>query len=239
MKNSRVVFFSIALVIFTAAWILFSSTPDKTQAALKISALPQNSIKLKSLQPQVLAKKVSEVTSNQTKPSIAALQEVSVKEVIAKDLQQFKSIKQKVFKSPSEESVLRQLFFDQEKLQNVFSFLTNKNDLESATATDLQAAVDLLIAAAQFGDTQLSISLVTAIIQDPQVENSAISKALRETLAGIKADLLYQASFIDTQTIQNSISGPVTEKIWENVKQAHAANLLDSENERRVALSGH
>ena len=97
--------------------------------------------------------------------------------------------------------------------------------------------MDILLEAAKSADYKIAEELILTVIQDNQVEDPSTNKVMRETLAGIKAELMYSAAFIEKRTVQNSIPGPVTQKIWDNVQQAHVDNLIDSENERRMTLA--
>jgi hypothetical protein len=102
------------------------------------------------------------------------------------------------------------------------------------------AALDLLLESFQRGDRATSLEVIQSLIQDQQVENGQLPQSIRETLAGIKGELLYNAVALAPQefksTVQN-LPGPVSQRIWQNVQEKHRQNLAESQLEAQEHAS--
>lgn len=156
---------------------------------------------------------------------------------LSKHLVQIKLIQKKVFKNDAELNVVESFINSRPRLQSLAALLTNRDVLLDMNSADHSNAVDVLIAASQSGNTQYAEELILEIIRDGKIENENENQTVRQNLAGIKAELMYHAVRIDNRTVQNSISGPVTQKIWDNVQQAQADNVTASQLERRAQVA--
>ncbi len=229
-KNYQAVMVLSSVFIFATGWIFFKSTFGKHSPKSEITEQKPN--KIKTL-PVPIAK---EAVRPKAFPVIA-VQESFKLQPLVKDLQQLKAIKAKVFRNAFEENTVKEFIQSPEKLQSLVLFLTDTKSLSLTSVEIHQSAVDTLLEAAKSADHIIAEELILSVIQDKQVEDPGANKFMRETLAGIKAELMYSAAFIEKQTVQNSIPGPITQKIWDNVQQAHADNVTASENERRMTLA--
>ncbi len=156
---------------------------------------------------------------------------------LSKHLMQIKLIQKKVFKNDAELTVVKSFINSRQRLQSLAALLTRREALIEANSADHSNAVDVLIAASQSGDSQYAEELILEIIRDGKIENENEHPTVRQNLAGIKAELMYHAVRIDNRTVQNSISGPATQKIWDNVQQAQADNVTESQLERRAQIA--
>ena len=156
---------------------------------------------------------------------------------LSKHLVQIKLIQKKVFKNDAELNLVESFINSRPRLQSLAALLTRREELIETNSADHSNAVDVLIAASQSGDSQYAEELILEIIRDGKIENENEHPTVRQSLAGIKAELMYHAVRIDNRTVQNSISGPVTQKIWDNVQQAQADNVTASQLERRAQVA--
>ena len=94
--------------------------------------------------------------------------------------------------------------------------------------------VDALLAALADGDQQTAQQVITDVIKDGQVEDSNLPMQVRQRLAGVKAELLYQATSLQPERfvgIETQLPGPVSQKIWINVQSNQQRNLAESSEE--------
>lgn len=92
-------------------------------------------------------------------------------------------------------------------------------------------AIDLLLDARSAGAGGAAEQVLRAVIEDKQIEDERIDQSLRRTLAGVKAEILYQWSSLEparSDEIQSWLPGPISEKIWHNVIEAQNQNEMDS-----------
>jgi hypothetical protein len=102
--------------------------------------------------------------------------------------------------------------------------------------TEQDAAIDFLIEALKDGDTSVASEVLRDVVQDRQVEDAGLDRGLREQLAGLKAEVLYQWSAMNpgiSGTLQAWLPGPVSRKIWANVLRMQQSNLAESEEHVR------
>lgn len=96
------------------------------------------------------------------------------------------------------------------------------------------AAIDLLIEALKSGDKAAAEEAMREIVADKQIEDVKLPLEVREQLAGIKAEILYNWAAIEPNQqsdIARRLPGPASEKIWRNVQDTFANNIAESESE--------
>lgn len=96
------------------------------------------------------------------------------------------------------------------------------------------AALDLLIEASQKGDQEAARATILSVVEDSKVEDEALPEAVREQLAGIKAELLFHWTAFEPNQgaeVAKRLPGPVSRKIWSNVLAAQRSNLALSADE--------
>ncbi|MBC7466125.1 MAG: hypothetical protein H7256_09035 [Bdellovibrio sp.] len=148
-------------------------------------------------------------------------------------LDQYHEIKTKVFVSEKEKSLKKQFMTDNELIKSLKNFITEAPVSERGSDDDVKKnlALDLLIEASVSSNSAEATAALMDIVQDKKIEDEKIPVADRQSMAEIKADLLYtwtarlpnQASQID-----KVIPGPVTSKIWKNAQEAQAQNRTES-----------
>lgn len=150
------------------------------------------------------------------------------------DLNQYRELKKRVLGSADDELERSRLKSDTVLLDSFRDLLKSPASGEQTRANQ-EAALDLLFEALKDHSTQAE-SILQGVIQDAQIESSALTPAVRENLAGIKAEALYQWSALDpakAQTLQSWLPGPVSQKIWRNILDRQESNLAESQLEAR------
>ena len=146
-----------------------------------------------------------------------------------KELDAFLALKEKVLPSADEQSEMRRLLTDASLLRAVGLRLTEASLAPTVKASQ-DAAVSLLVDALKAGEPMAS-EIARQVVEDPQVENASFDRAVRENLAGIKAEVLYHWAALapdEAANIERSLPGPVSQKIWANVAHRHASNRGES-----------
>ena len=237
MKHYKVSLVVGTVVILASGWMRFASTSDVKISLTESASLEKNNFTKPESAPQQLLDSAVKVS---VKPQISQPSQPQIQpreqqlQPLVTQLKQLRLIKAKVFRSETEEITMKAFVRNADNLQSLVSLLTDSVSLQATTAAEHQAAVDILLEAAKGANTKLAVESILTVIGDKQVEDQSSTKTVRELHAGIKAELMYGAAFIDRQTIQNYVPGPVTQKIWDNVQMAHAENITGSENQRKI-----
>jgi hypothetical protein len=153
-------------------------------------------------------------------------------EKIETPLKLIKEINEKVFLSDDEKKIREQMINDKELIQSLGLLLRSP---EHSNNEDHFAAVDLLLEAYESGDREASWQEIVSVVRDPQIENGSISMEQFEILAGNKGELMYELSALAPgaeELITKNLPGPVSQKIWENVKVKQIENLTISNREK-------
>lgn len=146
------------------------------------------------------------------------------------ELASFKILKQKVFLTEEEKEQRKQFIQDRallENLKNLFKYPAQYQDLEAQQ----NVAVDLLLEAIKSGDAETARRVFKEVIADATIENNQLSQDQRQNLAGVKAEVLYQWSALEpdrANEMQQSLPGPVSQKIWKNVVTQQDLNRAES-----------
>jgi hypothetical protein len=153
----------------------------------------------------------------------------------ARELTTFRELKSKVFLSDEEREVKKALLGHVLLMRALVRRL-----IEPAVSPDLleeqEAGLDLLLTAYRDGDRTLAVEALREVVSDRQVEDTSLPKAVREQLAGVKAEVLYHWSALAPEFASEMarwLPGPVSEKIWANVAGRQQVNVAESEAERR------
>jgi hypothetical protein len=92
-------------------------------------------------------------------------------------------------------------------------------------------AIDLLFEARGTVNGQIAEKVLRTIVEDARTEDAKLDMETRRSLAGIKAEIVYQWSAREPDSapeIASWLPGPVSRKIWNNVIRAQATNEFDS-----------
>lgn len=235
--NKRVVITSLVSVIALAGWYAKHSGVTKVkQLEPAVSMINSNSLNVNQALSKTSGASVAVTAFTNVKPQPDQLKLLETTELL-KQLNQIHVIQKKVFKSEAELEIIKSFISSRSRLQSLVTLFTNRQLLIETSSADQSAAVDVLIEASKSESAQYAEELILEIIRDSRIENENEIPAVRESLAGIKAELMYHAVRIDNRTVQNSISGPVTQKIWNNVQQAQADNVSESQLERQAQVA--
>lgn len=165
---------------------------------------------------------VDPVTNSVTVPSKTAAKPFAFQ----RQLDTFSKLNQKVFLTDEEKAQKAELLRDPNFLRALADRLVEPSIDPSVTAGQ-DAAVDLLLEAVKGGDKQAAAEALTEVVEDAQVESSALAQPIREQLAGIKGEVLYHWSALDPSQsahIASRLPGPVSQRIWQNVRNKQASN---------------
>lgn len=156
-------------------------------------------------------------------------------------IRKFKSMQAKVFKDESDKAYLKRLLSDSKYLQQLSNYLRDAQSIQNPSFRENQnLAIDFILEALNADASASAEQAIFDVIQDSQVEDVQLKLNLREMLAGVKADLLYQASAVKPELIpqiEQVLPGPVSQKIWKNVQKQHAENLASSEIEKQARVA--
>ena len=97
--------------------------------------------------------------------------------------------------------------------------------------SEQDVAVDILLDALKDGDSRAAEEALREVVKDEQVEDGTLSGGVREQLAGVKAEVLYQWSAMvpsGASELARLLPGPVSQKIWQNVLNMQSQNLAES-----------
>lgn len=239
MKHYKASLVVGTVIILGSGWMHYASTSDvsgtkiQSSQAKKVEVVPKTQMQqTQALQPVNKPLQVMKVTKL---PPQTVQQREKYLQPLTTQLKQLRSIKAKVFRTEADDVVVKAFIQNPDNLQSLVSLLTDSTSLQATTAAEHQAAVDVLLEAAKTGNSKISQESILTVISDKQVEDQTATEAVRELHAGIKAELMYGAAFIDQRTIQNYVPGPVSQKIWDNVQAAFAENITASESQRRIS----
>lgn len=151
----------------------------------------------------------------------------------------FNNYKQKIFKTENEKKEYKNIISNRHFLLAAQNRLQDINFLKSTQFSLEQGLiVDALLAALADGDQQTAQQVIADVIKDAQVEDSSLPMQVRQRLAGVKAELLYQATSLQPDRflgIETQLPGPVSQKIWINVQSNQQRNLEESNEELKRA----
>jgi len=139
-------------------------------------------------------------------------------------LNEIARLDRKAFMSESEKAFRLTALKDDQFLKDVASILGSR-ELDPATRKDQYQAIDLLLAA-QGSGSQAANQYLKNVVQDPQVENEALAKDVRENLAGIKAEVMYK--WRGQEGLESLLPGPASRQIWANVRDQQSRNEAES-----------
>lgn len=147
------------------------------------------------------------------------------------ELKQYRAIKNKAFLTEEEKALRKSFLQDNQMLRNLGSFLKSPTPDDSDFEETKNVATDLLLEAIRVEKSSAAEAVLQDIVTDGAIENSKMDPALRESLAGVKAEILYHWSALDPEKvpqIEAWLPGPISKKIWQNVLKAQNQNRAES-----------
>ncbi len=124
----------------------------------------------------------------------------------------------------------RKLMKDQAFLQSLKPLVLAATH-DPVTVELQNAALDFLFEALKGENKAAAVEILKSVVADASIENSTEDMDVRKSLAGVKAEVLFNWSSLDPDAnpmIDSSLPGPVSEKIWANVQKQQSNNLAES-----------
>lgn len=149
------------------------------------------------------------------------------------ELAKYAGLKKKVFLSPDEKAEQARILEDRGLVNSLLSLLLVPALPGSMTMHMQNDAIDLLLEARAAGVAAAS-EVLRSVVEDKKIEDTSVDMETRTSLAGVKAEVLYQWSAQEPERaseLERWLPGPVSQKIWNNVISAQRQNLNESEDE--------
>lgn len=229
--SSRVVFSSLAgLVLLGGFWFL---EPETTSSSLigphrpPAKPIPAVGDFHESLPPALNIAPMATVKesprSSETSSAAPAPQ------ALQDGLDQFSSIREIIFPSSDQKRTHQELLQNQALVLSASHYL-HENAAFEPNGVLRNEAIDFLLQAARDGNSTATAEIKDLIL-NPAVENANLPQTQRTLIAGIQGELLYawtaEAPELLTE-IASQLPGPVSQKIWQNVKNIQDNNHLES-----------
>jgi hypothetical protein len=150
-----------------------------------------------------------------------------------RDLADYAKLKSKVFLNDDDKREKSRLLQDAALMRSLEPLLKKPIVQIGPEQEEQNAAIDFLLEAAM-NSSPAAVDVLRSVIEDRQVENARIDMKSREALAGVKAEILYHWSSADparSQQFTGWLPGPVSQKIWENVRDRQERNRAESASE--------
>ncbi len=148
----------------------------------------------------------------------------------AKELELYSLLHRKVFLSEGEQSEKADLLKNASLLRAMGERL-KKAALEPRAFFEQNDAITMVLEALRTGDSEVASEVLGDVVADKQVESTVLDRSSRESLAGVKAQVLFMWSALkpsEASAIARMLPGPVSQRIWNNVIDAQQANLAQS-----------
>ncbi|MBC7370129.1 MAG: hypothetical protein H7326_01100 [Bdellovibrionaceae bacterium] len=219
-------------IVFIAGSAYWTSRPDSVEQVKtpdlfsKVPVVPQmKAADQVRARPRVLPPQVID----QKKPA-------DIPVPFASELAEYRAIRNKVFMSETEK-ILRKSFLNNTQMLIALGGYLNTPSATTGESEDARnVATDLLLEAVQKENSEVAAKALQEVISDQTIENDEMDADVRKSLAGTKAEVLYYWSAMDaakSEQMHSWLPGPVSEKIWQNVRQAQNQNLAESKEIRK------
>ncbi|WP_373997982.1 hypothetical protein [Bdellovibrio bacteriovorus] len=152
-----------------------------------------------------------------------------------KELSAFHRMHRKVFLDEAEKKERQDLL----KNHRVISSLSDLLQAPALTVDEVilqNVALDLLLESLQDSPHGEALGVLKDVVSNGYIEDKANNLEARKSLGEVKAEVLYQWSALQPQKkseIERLLPGPVSKKIWENVRYQQENNLAESSLELR------
>lgn len=222
----RLLKYALPVVVLLGLWLAKTTNLisfSNPQASEKQQAPEEKNIQ-RSVAAVPMAKTEVTPTSVLVKDEVKKVEPILTSEQIA-TLKQYQAISKKVFKSAAEQQQKKNILENNQLIKSVQALL-----LTSGNSEERDLALDLLIEASINGSTEATETVLN-IIQDKQIEDEKIPLSERQSLAEVKAELLYNWTAkmpAQVETVNRIIPGPVTAKIWSNAQAMQQQNRTES-----------
>lgn len=148
------------------------------------------------------------------------------------ELDQYSVVKQKVFLSESDRVTKHKLVSNFRFIQGLGDYLRQPLASRNDSITRQGAAIDMLFdALASEEGRSAAEAALRDVVLDQQIESDTMDAAARQSLAGVKGEVLYKWAAVEpqrTSELEGWLPGPVSRKIWANVQDAQDRNVKES-----------
>ncbi|KHD87359.1 MAG: hypothetical protein OM95_14750 [Bdellovibrio sp. ArHS] len=152
-----------------------------------------------------------------------------------KELSAFHRVHRKVFLNEDEKKMRQELLKDPRMISSLGELL--QTPALTVDEVILQnVALDLLLESLREVPAGEAVGVLKDIVNNGYIEDSTKSLESRKSLGEVKAEILYQWSSLQPQKkseIERLLPGPVSRKIWENVRYQQENNLAESALEQK------
>lgn len=146
------------------------------------------------------------------------------------EVEKYHGLQGKVFLSEEDKKFRKELFADEKVLKSLETLL--KTPATNREQEALQnAALDILLESLQASESGIAAEILKNVVADNLVEDTSLPRETRETLGGIKAEIVFQFTSLypdSVAEIEGLLPGPASQKIWSNVKARQQSNLAES-----------
>lgn len=232
MRSRYLMIISIFTILAGLGLKLQTKTPSGEKKRMVASSVEKTESRVPEAQATSLEQK-SGVKGNSLvliKPSPSENHKVWKEFKYIQELTSYANLNEKVLLSDEDQKIKRQLFKNTDFLRSLQSLLTAPpEDNESRIRQNL--ALDFVLEALKTDLKEPAIEILQNVAADSTLESSSLNFEDRKALAGVKAEALYNWSSLDPSSsadIQRLLPGPVSQKIWDNVKWRQESNLAES-----------
>nr|WP_295906244.1 hypothetical protein [uncultured Bdellovibrio sp.] len=151
------------------------------------------------------------------------------------ELREYRQLHAKIFLTDEEKVFRKDLVKNEQVLRSLQELLQTPAMDDNSTQMQ-NAALDLLFEALQTSADGEAARVLKAVVSNPTVEDKSVNLETRKSLAGVKAEILFQMSSMHPQTAQELerlLPGPVSQQLWSNVKAQQQNNLAESTLQKR------
>lgn len=225
----RILIPAIVVSVGIGASLILTQTEKNTPESLAETSADVPSGPAAPASVVTVAEPAAGVTLQVEAPKIAEVPKAWAEFKHQVDLEKYLGLRKKVLLAEGQNDDKKDLLNDRALLQSLQPLLVTE---APADKVELQnAALDLLFEALKTDMRAEAIEVFKSVVADSFIESQNGSFAARENLAGIKAEVLLNWSSADpgaSAEIEASLPGPVSQKIWDNVKKHQKNNLAES-----------
>jgi len=234
-RNTQFKIINVVFIVFllSLTYLLFFKGGKSSDVTLSKKQTENVSLNLKSEEEVQSIKQSDESLVDEEVSTSKVISNSDTKITAFNSLQiqkinEFKDLHSKVLLTKQEKENLKKLISDRQFIIELGDIYQQSIASDYFVQPHLHAAVnDYLLQALKNGDHETSLAVIKSIILDKQIEDKNRSISEKQVLAENKAELLFHATALYPEEFNFSSSdlpGPVTQKIYENVKLIHKEN---------------
>lgn len=237
--------YSIGIPLIAGGFLLFKPTEKKeidvTQiegAVLVPEDQSQNADPTKAALPGVAPGELSTEAQTPSLPATAVAERVNPiskeeQRQFRQELDRYIDLQEIALKTAHEKERLKEWYRDPDMIRSVRDFLSGTpENLDEGTLKMHQEATEFLIEAVK-DQSEVAVEAVLDVLKNPNLENPAVAKEVRQVMAESQAELLYEtvpnvpaiADFVRSQ------ASPTQKAIYKNIHEIYQQNLKESQAE--------